>query len=43
VAADEPVEGEDEEVEGQDGPVHDGHEEVVAVDLLNRTTTARIS
>jgi len=34
VAADEPVEGEDEEVENQDGPVSDGHKEVVGVDVF---------
>ena len=34
MAADEPVEDDDEEVESKDWPVHDGDEEVVLINVL---------
>ena len=34
VAADEPVEDDDEEVESKDWPVHNGDKEVVLIDVL---------
>ena len=35
MAADEPVEGQDEKVKSQDGPIHDGNDEVVLINDLD--------